>query len=112
MAPGATSKSPASALITEVMPFRWSTPVTSAGSGKLEKQQREAQRMEAVGELVGGVAHDFNNLLTGMILYCDLLLGELEEDSRPPSRPGDAHGGGARGGHGAAIARGGAASRQ
>ncbi len=49
-----------------------------------ERRQRESQGIEAVGQLVGGVAHDFNNLLTGIILYCDLLLGELEEDS--PSR--------------------------
>jgi signal transduction histidine kinase len=48
----------------------------------VEKQLREAQRMEAVGRLVGGVAHDFNNLLTGVMLYCDLLIGGLEEDSR------------------------------
>ena len=31
---------------------------------------------------MGGVAHDFNNLLTGIMLYCDLLMGELEEDSQ------------------------------
>ncbi len=46
-----------------------------------EEQVRESQKMEAVGRLVGGVAHDFNNLLTGMMLYCDLLMNELEKDS-------------------------------
>ncbi len=49
---------------------------------QVERRQRETQGIEAVGQLVGGVAHDFNNLLTGIILYCDLLLGELEEDSQ------------------------------
>jgi len=38
--------------------------------------------MEAIGRLVAGVAHDFNNLLTGIMLYCDLLLGELQKDER------------------------------
>jgi len=50
---------------------------------RLERQLREAQTFEAVGRLVGGVAHDFNNLLTGIMLYCDLLIGELEKNSRP-----------------------------
>ncbi len=47
-----------------------------------ETELREAQRLEAVGRLAGGVAHDFNNLLTGVMLYCDLLIAELQEDSR------------------------------
>jgi PAS domain S-box-containing protein len=49
---------------------------------RMEKQLIQAQKMEAVGTLAGGLAHDFNNLLTGILGNLDLMARSLAPDDQ------------------------------
>lgn len=64
-------------------PLYWIDVIQNLSERKrAEEQLKQAQRMEAIGRLAGGVAHDFNTLLNVMLGYSELLLAELP--------PGDA----------------------
>ena len=49
---------------------------------KMEKNLREAQKMEAIGTLAGGIAHDFNNILSGVIGYTELAMEDISKDTQ------------------------------
>ncbi|MGD9949001.1 MAG: CHASE4 domain-containing protein [Desulfobulbus sp.] len=49
----------------------------------LEKEIRQAQKLEAIGTMAGGIAHDFNNILAGIMGYTEIVLRDLDEERAP-----------------------------
>jgi len=54
----------------------------------LEKRLRQAEKLEAIGVLAGGVAHDFNNILTPILLNTEMILADIPWKDPPAQAPG------------------------
>jgi two-component system cell cycle sensor histidine kinase/response regulator CckA len=80
-----TLKALGSSILYNGKPAATGTLIDITKEKTLESQLRQAQKMEAIGILAGGVAHDFNNILTALTGYGTLL--QLKLDKENPLRP-------------------------
>ena len=56
---------------------------------RIEEQFQQSQKVQAIGQLTGGVAHDFNNILTAILGYADLAMKQLPESATPHQQVGE-----------------------
>ena len=68
-------------LVAELKVSNTDLDAALAHQAKIEQSLRQAQRMEAVGQLAGGIAHDFNNLLQVIISYAGFLADSIDPES-------------------------------